>query len=83
LLDAGFTKASNVLRCYVLIGYHKTDTPEKCIKRFGEAWNAGFMPMAMLYRDQKGDYTKDWRKFQREWANPVITAVNCKKHFGK
>lgn len=82
LLDAGFTKASNNLRCYVLIGY-KGDTFEKAQARMGEAWRAGFMPFAMLYRDQKGDYDKTWRRFQREWANHTIVSVNCKKYFGK
>lgn len=82
LLDAGFTKASNDLRCYVLIGY-KGDTFEKAQARMGEAWRAGFMPFAMLYRDQKGDYDKTWRRFQREWANHTIVSVNCKKYFGK
>ncbi len=82
LLGAGFTKASNILRCYVLCGY-KGDTFEKAQKRMGEAWGAGFMPMAMLYRDDRGTYSSDWKRFQREWANPVITAANCKKHFGK
>jgi hypothetical protein len=81
LLDVGFTRRSHDLRCYVLIGYDRHDTFDKCIKRFGEAYRAGFLPMAMLYRDEKGDYTKDWRAFQREWANPVIVAANCKKHF--
>lgn len=82
LLDAGFTRASHDLRCYVLIGYDKQDTFEKCVKRFREAYRAGFLPMAMLYRDRQGKYTKDWKSFQREWANPVITAANCKKYFG-
>ncbi len=81
LLDVGFTRASHVLRCYVLIGYDRHDTFDKCIQRFGEAYRAGFMPMAMLYRDHNGNYTKDWRRFQREWANPVIVAANCKKYF--
>ncbi|MEF2793669.1 MAG: hypothetical protein U0N09_13045, partial [Alistipes dispar] len=49
LLDAGLTKVGNRLRCYVLIGY-KGDTFEKAQKRMGEAWRAGFMPFAMLYR---------------------------------
>ncbi len=83
LLDAGFTRASCVLRCYVLIGYDKHDSFDKCIKRFGEAYRAGFMPMAMLYRDEAGDFAKDWRAFQREWANPIITAANLSKHFGR
>ncbi len=82
LINAGFTKASNVIRCYVLIGY-KGDTFDKAQKRMGEAWAAGFMPMAMLFRDQKGDYSPEWKRFQREWANSVITAFNCKKYFGQ
>ena len=82
LLDAGFTKASNNRRCYVLIGY-RGDTFEKAQARMGDVWRAGFMPFAMLYRDQKGDCDKTWRHFQREWANPTITACNCKKYFGE
>lgn len=49
----------------------------------GEAWKSGFMPMAMLYRDHKGDYTKSWKQFQCQWANPRITYCNCHKYFGE
>lgn len=80
LLDAGFTKASNVLQCYVLIGY-PGDTQEKALARLGEAWRAGFLPFAMLYRDKTGDFDKGWRRFQREWANRKIVPCNCKKYF--
>lgn len=82
LLDAGFTKSSHVMRCYVLCGYNG-DTFDKAQKRMGEAWRAGFSPMAMLFRDAKGDCSKEWKQFQREWANPTITYCNCVKHFGK
>ena len=82
LIDAGFTKASNTLRCYVLIGY-KGDTFEKAQRRMGEVWQAGFMPFAMLYRDKKGKFDKTWRRFQGQWANPTITYCNCKKYFGE
>lgn len=34
--------------------------------------DVGFLPFAMLYRDSSGDVNKDWRRFQREWANGVI-----------
>lgn len=78
LLNAGFTKQSHVLRCYVLIGY-KNDTFEKAEKRLREAWNAGFMPFAMLYRDKQGEQPKAWKQFQREWANPIITACKLKE----
>lgn len=77
LLNSGFTKASHELRCYVLIGY-KGDSFEKAGKRLREAWDAGFMPFAMLYRDFKGEVSEKWKSFQREWANPVITASNLK-----
>lgn len=80
LIDAGFTKVSNTLRCYVLIGY-KGDTFEKAQRRMGEVWQAGFMPFAMLYRDNDGNFDKEWRRFQRQWANPAITYCNCMKYF--
>lgn len=82
LFSAGFTKASNSLRCYVLIGY-RGDTFEKAQQRMGEAWRAGFMPFAMLYRDKDGKFDKTWRRFQGQWANPTITYCNCVKFFGK
>lgn len=78
LFDAGFTKPSHTLRCYVLIGF-KGDTPLKATKRLKQTWDAGFLPMAMLYRDQKGDQPKEWERFQREWANPIITASKVKE----
>ncbi|WP_235375064.1 MULTISPECIES: hypothetical protein [Sanguibacteroides] len=77
LFDAGFTKASHELRCYVLIGY-KGDSFEKAEKRLRETWDAGFMPFAMLYRDFKGEVSTKWKQFQREWANPIIVASNLK-----
>jgi hypothetical protein len=66
------------MRCYNLIGY-PGDTFEKALKRLEQTWRAGFMPMAMLYRNDKGSYDIEWRRFQRQWANPIITAANCKK----
>lgn len=71
LLRAGFTTASHVLRCYVLIGY-QGDTFEKTEKRLIEAFKAGFIPMAMLYRDYEGKRDVKWMKFQRVWARPAI-----------
>jgi hypothetical protein len=71
LLNAGFTTASHALRAYVLIGYPK-DTFEGAETRLLESIKAGFMPMAMLYRNEKGETEKRWRAFQREWARPAI-----------
>lgn len=79
---AYIVKNKGEMRCYVLCGY-KGDTFEKAQTRMGEAWRAGFMPMAMLFRDLEGKYSTDWRRFQRQWANPTITICNCIKHFGR
>jgi hypothetical protein len=79
LFDAGFTKASHTLRAFVLIGYPK-DSFDFALKRLQQTWDAGFMPMAMLYRDYESKFSHEWKKFQREWANPVITGFNCKKY---
>ena len=61
----------NKLRAYVLIGYPR-DTLEKAEKRLYETIKAGFMPMAMLYRDKTGSRDPLWKKFQREWIRPAI-----------
>jgi len=78
LRDVGFTIASHSLRCYVLIGY-RGDTFEKAEKRLMDALDAGFMPYAMLYRDNEGQTDKQWRKFQRLWARPAIIAARTKE----
>jgi hypothetical protein len=77
LRAAGFTKNSQIARCYVLVGY-KTDTFEKAEKRLRRTWEAGFFPMAMLYRDETGVYDLAWKRFQREWANAIITGSKVK-----
>jgi len=74
LLDAGFTTTSHQLRAYVLIGYPR-DTFDAAEKRLIETVNAGFMPMAMLYRGTEGETAADWRAFQRQWARPAIIAA--------
>ena len=80
LLDAGFSRSNHVLQCYVLVGY-KGDTFEKAQKRMGEAYRAGFLPFAMLYRDVTGNFNQEWRRFQREWTNRRIVPCNCKRYF--
>jgi len=71
LLQAGFTTASHTLRAYVLIGY-RDDTPDKANERLMATMAAGFMPMAMLYRDGKTEPSKEWKQLQRLWARPAI-----------
>lgn len=72
LLEAGWTRRAKRLRCYVLCGYPK-DSFESATKRMEQVLEAGFVPMAMLYRDQKGTVDRDWQRFQRRWARPAIS----------
>ncbi len=77
LLAAGFTTASHVLRCYVLIGY-PGDTFDKAEDRLTQAIKAGFLPMAMLYRDHKGKRDMQWARFQQFWARPATVNLKVK-----
>jgi len=72
---ANFTRQH--LRCYCLIGY-KNDTFEKAEKRLMQAWIAGFLPMAMLWKNKKGDIEPKWTDFQRIWDRPAITKTIVK-----
>lgn len=70
--DAGMIhNSTHCIRCFVLIGYPK-DTIDEAEKRLKTVIKTGVMPMAMLYRGEDGKYDKQWRRFQREWANPII-----------
>jgi hypothetical protein len=78
LINVGFTTQSHTLRCYVLCGY-KGDTITKAESRMKETLEAGFTPMAMLYRRDDGWRNHDFigGKFQKKWARPgIIHAVN-------
>lgn len=57
--------------CYCLIGY-KGDTFEAAEKRLREIWKFGATPYAMLYRDEEGKTSYEWRMFQRQFARPAI-----------
>lgn len=69
---------SHRLRAYVLCG-HKNDTFEKAEKRMFQTVDAGFFPMAMLYRDEKGWVSIAWKKFQRTWAVPALIHAKIKR----
>ncbi len=71
LLNAGFTKASKVLCCYCLVGY-PGDGFDNAEFRLRQCIKAGFVPMAMLWRDNSGKRSLDWMRFQRTWARPEI-----------
>jgi len=70
LIEGGFTVASHSLRAYVIMGY-PNDTMEKAEKRLRETMEAGFLPMAMLWRDEHGERDRWWMKFQSQWARPA------------
>jgi len=72
---ANFTRSH--LRCYVLIGYPR-DTFGNAERRLLQAWGAGFMPMAMLWKNKEGYEDKAWRKFQRTWARPAATKAHVR-----
>lgn len=74
LREAGFTQASHVLRCYVLIG-HPRDTLWEAEERLHQTINAGFMPMAMLWRGDNTPVDRDWKQLQREYARPSIVGT--------
>ena len=73
LREAGFKShpSSHALRCYVLCGFPH-DTQEDAETRMRETMSAGFTPMAMVWRGQDGEKSRDWQRFQRSWARPAI-----------
>jgi len=71
LLQNGFSRKAQNLRAYVLVGYPR-DTFEAAEKRLTECLEAGFIPMAMLYRDKTGDRDPAWIRFTWPWARPAI-----------
>jgi len=71
LRGAGFTTASHVLAAYVLCGWPH-DTVERAEKRMRETLEAGFTPMAMLFRDMDGERNPAWKRWARLWARPAI-----------
>ena len=76
-MSAGFTTASHSLRAYVLIGYPR-DTFEKAEERLMQTIKAGFLPMAMLYRDKDGQRDLEWARFQQFWARPATVNLRTK-----
>lgn len=71
LWEAGLPTNSHIVKCYMLCGYPE-DSMEAAEKRAKQIMELGFLPFAMLYRGEDGKTDREWRKFQREWANAVI-----------
>jgi len=76
MFAAGFTATSHVLRCYVLCGY-PGDQMAVAENRLRQTVLAGFVPMAMLWRNQHGDANPAWQKFQRSWARPAAICASA------
>ena len=68
------------MRAYVLVGYPK-DTFVQAEQRLVTCMQANFLPMAMLWRNQDGETSQPWRRFQREWANPILLGIKSKEFF--
>ena len=77
LRSVGYTHFDRRLYCYCLIGFNG-DTFEKAENRMMEAFHAGFIPFAMLYKNEKGETDKMWRRFQREYTRPEILFTKLK-----
>lgn len=87
LIDAGRTlqrvglpQNSHRALCYVLCGYPK-DTMEAAETRMWQTIEAGFMPFAMVYRDNLGKRNPAWITFQREWANHFIVGTKMNEYW--
>ncbi|HUV82858.1 MAG TPA: hypothetical protein VMW53_07285 [archaeon] len=70
LIEVHLLPSHNVC-CYNLIGF-PGDTISKAEKRLTDTLNLGFMPFAMLWRDDEGKTNQEWKKFQRLWTRPEI-----------
>jgi len=80
LREAGFiTRTGGIrhsCRCYVLCGWDREshrDTFDAATTRLEATIRAGFMPMAMAWRDPvTGRHLPGWGRFQRAWARPAM-----------
>lgn len=71
LWDSGFRPSGHQVKCYCLCGY-EGDSFDAAEKRMEQIMDLGFLPFAMLYRDDSGCVDDAWRRFQRGWANAFI-----------
>ena len=80
LKKAGITLKTRIPQAFVLMGY-KGDTIEKAEKRCIQCLEAGFIPFAMLYKNDKGEEDPSWKQFQRVWARQAIIYTKYKQYF--
>lgn len=72
------SRKSHWLSCYVLIG-HKNDTLDAAEQRLRFVASLGVLPFAMLYRDDKGQTDRAWRKFQKYWCRPAAVGAKVRQ----
>lgn len=65
------SQASHGVRCYVLMGY-RGDTIKAAKRRLLEVVKTGAFPMAMVYRDKKGNRDQEWVSFAWKWSRPPV-----------
>ena len=82
---AGLLRSAGLLRnhkigCYVLIGY-PYDSFSAAEDRLVKTVQLGYFPQAMLFnRGNDRENVKQWRRFQRVWANKVIVGHKMKQY---
>lgn len=68
-------------RCYVLVGFNG-ESPAQAEKRLKAVYKLGFLPLAMLYRNDgthKEFIPADWLKVRRTWSLPAAYKAEMRK----
>ena len=66
------------LRCYVLLGFDKSESISRARERLEAVWNIGCLPFAQLFQPSEKEvvYPLEWRRLQREWDRPAAMFAN-------
>jgi hypothetical protein len=84
LKEAGIFIKSRIPQAYVLMGYPK-DTQERAEQRCIDTLKAGFIPFAMLYRDENGNVARGWNEgwdnIVRRWIRQAVIYTRHKQYF--
>ncbi len=79
LIDAGFSMKAHGLRCFVLIGFDG-DTVSKAEGRMTKTIKAGFVPMAMYYRNNEWRVPPgEWHDFIYVYSSPIAMAKKIRE----
>lgn len=72
---AGFSARSKSVRAYVLVGF-PGDTISAAVKRLKRTLYLGVLPMAMLWRDDKGAADPEWKRAMRPWVRAAMMRID-------